>query len=121
MRTLREDPAFAFFQARVKAGAPYKFGDLRENLSAGTKLTRRQASMARQFGDPRSSAEIHFGTADPAGMMNEFGLGNNPVNPFFRREWEGSKSGILASIGRTLGDQITAAGVRAAKRRARGR
>lgn len=117
MRTLREDNAFGFLQAAVKANAPYEFGDLRQNLFMGTRLTRRQRSMP--VFDRKATAEVHFGTADPAGFLNEFGLANNPLQPFFRPEWEGRKQSILASLGRTLGEQIVNAGVRAAKKKAR--
>lgn len=118
MRTMRA--AIKPLADAVKARAPYEWGDLQENYFTGTRLTKRQRSMAKQFGDPRSSAELHFGTADPAGMMSEFGLGNNPVQPHFRPEWEGRKHSIRDEIARTLGDQIVAAGVRAHRRRARG-
>lgn len=105
----------------VKAKAPYEWGDLESNLLVGTRLTKRQSSMARANGDKRSQAELHFGTADPAGMMSEFQLGNNRNSaPFFRPEWEGRKRAIRDAIARNLGNDIVEAGVRAAKRRAKG-
>jgi hypothetical protein len=118
MRTMRHE--IKPLADAVKAKAPYEWGDLQENLLVGTRLTRRQAQMARQFGDRRSQAELHFGTADPAGMMSEFGLGNNPVNAFFRPEWEARKRSIRDGIGRRLGDEIVRAGVRAHRRHSRG-
>lgn len=118
MRTMRHE--IKPLADAVKARAPYEWGDLEENLFVGTRLTKRQASMARTHGDRRSQAELHFGTADPAGMMSEFGLGNNPVNPFFRPEWESRKRSIRDGIARRLGSEIVAAGVRAHRRRARG-
>lgn len=118
MRVLRKE--IEPLAGAVKAGAPYKFGDLKANLFTGTKLTRRQRSMAGDmFRGLKATAELHFGTADPAGMMEEFGLGHNAVHPFFRPEWEGRKRSILDGIGRTLGDEIVAAGVRAARRKAK--
>jgi hypothetical protein len=120
LRTAKE--AIEPLAAAVKARAPYEWGDLDENLLVGTRLTRRQASMARSFGDKRSQVEVHFGTADPAGMMNEFQLGPHNKNsaPFFTPEWEGRKYKMRDDVGRILGEQIVSAGVRAARRRARG-
>lgn len=86
----------------VQRNAPYRFGDLRENLTVGTKLTRRQRSMNR---DERGTV-LHFGTADPAGMMNEFGTRKQGPQPFFRSEWEGRKWSILEAIKRLLWDEI---------------
>lgn len=102
----------------VEAAAPYKWGDLKENLFTGTRLTRRQRQMM-DVGP--ATAELHFGTADPAGMMEEFGLANNPMRPFFRPAWEGRKRGILDGIGRTLGTEIIRAGERAARKARRSR
>jgi hypothetical protein len=119
MRTLRKE--IKPLAEAVKSRAPYEWGDLEESLVVGTRLTKRQASMARQFGDRRSTAELHFGTADPAGFLSEFGLGNNyNVTPFFRPEWEGRKYQIRDNIARTLGSEIVNAGVRAHRRRMRG-
>lgn len=126
MRNLRR--AIKPLAEAVKAAAPYDWGDLQENLIVGTRLVKRQREMnlfggksPAGFGFKDATAELHFGTADPAGLMNEFGLGNNPVNPFFRPHWEGMKYSIRDEIAKTLGDDIVNAGVRAAKRRARGR
>ena len=119
MRTLRRE--IKPLADAVKAKAPYQFGDLEGNLFIGTRLTKRQRAMSRELLKP-STAELHFGTADPAGFLNEFALGphNKDAIPFFRPEWEGRKRAIRDAIGKSLGDEIVAAGVRAARRRARG-
>lgn len=117
MRTLKRE--IQPLADAVKARAPYDYGDLQENYFVGTRLTRRQRAMSAQMFDTKATAELHFGTADPAGMMNEFGLGNNPVQAHFRPEWEGRKHSIRDGIAKTLGNDIVAAGVRAAKRRAK--
>lgn len=114
MRVLRQE--IKPLADAVKAKAPVKFGDLEESLITGTKLTKRQASMR----DRKATAELHFGTADPAGFWNEFGLAGNPLQPFFRPEWEGRKMAILAGIGKTLGSEIVEAGARAGRKFARG-
>jgi hypothetical protein len=86
----------------VIARAPFKWGDLREHLFTGTKLTRRQRSMA----DKPGGVELHFGTADPAGMMNEFGREGQFPQPFFRSEWEARKWKMLDDMKRELWDEI---------------
>jgi hypothetical protein len=61
-------------------------------------------------------AQLHFGTSDPAGMMNEFGNYHMEAQPFFRAEWEGRKYKIIDDIGDILGPQIEAAGARLRKK-----
>lgn len=111
MRVLRRE--IEPLEKDVVAAAPYKWGDLKENLFTGTRLTKRQRQMLEV---KPSTAELHFGTADPAGLMEEFGLGNNPMRPFFRPAWEGHKRAILTGIGNTLGSEIIRAGERAARK-----
>lgn len=120
MRTMRTE--IEPLAAAVRAKAPYLWGDLEQGLHIGpsSKLTRRQRGQDREIMGP-NAAVLHFGTADPAGMMNEFGLGNNPPQPFFRSEWESRKMGILRGIGQTLGSQIEAAAARRARKLARTR
>jgi hypothetical protein len=119
MRTLKQ--VIQPLADAVKSKAPHHFGDLEENLLVGTRLTRRQAAMSRKHYDAKATAELHFGTADPAGFLNEFQLGHNARSaPFFRPEWESRKYSIRDDIARTLGSQIIAAGERAFRRK-RGR
>lgn len=101
----------------VKAKVSVRYGDLEASLISGTRLTR---SQQRQSG-PKQTAELHFGTDDPAGMWEEFGSIRNDPNPVFRPEWEGRKVQIRDNIGKTLGNEIVQAGVRAGRKRARGR
>lgn len=116
MRTLRT--VIKPMASAVTAAAPYYFGDLQENLSTGVKLTRRQARMNKE-GKGDFEAQLHFGTSDPAGMMNEFGNVNMEAQPFFRAEWEGRKYKMIDDIGNILGPQIEAAGVRLHKKNGR--
>lgn len=118
MRTLKQE--IQPLADAVKAATPVKFGDLEGSEIVGTKLTKRQRSLDRRAAEGPATATLHFGTADPAGMMEEFGLGNNPIHSYFRPEWEARKMSILEGIGNTLGDEIVSAGVRAARRNARG-
>ena len=108
------------FAKRVTARAPYKFGTLKGTLDRGigTKLTRRQRSL-----DTFSKSVdhvMHFGTADPAGLQAEFGLGHSPLQPFFRPEWESGKRSMRDGILRDMKGEIEAAAARARRKIARG-
>lgn len=97
--------------------APYSTGYLSAHQFVGEHryLTRRQRRMERkEMGE--FEATVHFGTADPAGMMNEFGNVHQAAQPYFRQEWEARKLKMVDDIGDTLGPQIEAAGLRAAKK-----
>ncbi len=101
----------------VVARAPERYGDLKKNLVVGTKLTKRQKQISG-----KSEVQLHFGTADPAGMMEEFGLANNrDSSPFFRPEWESRKRGIQTFIGQNLWVLVKNAADRAERKKARGR
>lgn len=92
--------------SNVKAKAPHLFGDLEKDLHIGVKLNKRQTALNKA---DKASTEVHFGTSDPAGMMNEFGNSRQAAQPFFRSEWEGGKHNALESIKRDLGSEIMAA------------
>lgn len=97
--------------------APYLTGYLSGHMFTGVDrdLTRRQRRMEREEkGD--FVVKVHFGTADPAGMMNEFGNAHQAAQPFFRQEWEARKHGMVDEIGAILGPEIESAGVRLAKK-----
>lgn len=108
------------FTARVRARAPYFIGVLQEHTAQGPyrSLTSRQKRFERQDRG-KFEATIHIGTADPAGMMNEFGNVNMSPQPYFRAEWEASKLALLRGIEQSLGGEIMAGAARVAKRSAR--
>lgn len=118
MRILRQ--VIAPLADAVQSRAPYQTGELQEQQHTGptTKLTRRQKRMERQ---DRGAFEavLHFGTADPAGLMNEFGTINMAAQPYFRQEWEGRKVGMLREIGQELGPAIERSGERLRRKNAR--
>jgi hypothetical protein len=105
----------------VKAKSPVKWGDLEESLTVGTKLTPRQRSLNRPFVKSMENYfELHFGTSDPAGMMEEFQLGNSTNSaPFFRPEWEARKRSMRDAVANDLWTNIKAAGERAYRKRKR--
>ena len=98
---------------QVQSNAPVLFGDLEESLVIGTKLNRRQAALNRA---DKADVEVHFGTTDPAGFLNEYGSGRQKAQPFFRSAWEGGKLGVLARLSSLLGNEIVAGAQRWAKR-----
>lgn len=104
----------------VQRGAPVLYGDLAESLIEGEhrSLTRRQKRMEKR-GAGKFEATVHFGTADPAGFLNEFGTSEMPAQPFFRQVWEAEKYNMLRGIEQDLGPQIVAAAERIARKNAR--
>lgn len=120
LRTLRE--VIAPLASAVTAKVPYLTGFLGAHQFTGEtrQLTRRQRRAEQRADAGTFTALIHFGTADPAGMMNEFGNANMSPQPYFRQEWEQRKMGLVDDIGKSLGPQIEAAGARLAKKGGRG-
>lgn len=99
---------------KYRAGTTVRSGDLQESEVMGTKLNKRQRRMNRREGP--SDVEIHIGTTDPAGIMEEFGI-HNPPHPALTHAWDtegGTKA--LERIGKSLGDDLA----RAARRARRG-
>lgn len=103
-----------------KAIAPRLTGHYAESIVVGgnNKLTRRHRSSAYKAGK-LGVVEIHIGTADPAGVQEEFGNVHQVANPSARPAWDAKKDGILAAIGKGLWVEIEKAALRAAKKRAR--
>lgn len=100
-------------------GAP----DLKTSIFVGTKLTPRQARLARRAvksGEAEKSfVEVYMGTADPAGMQQEFGNIIHGPQPFMRPAYEQHKLGAVGIVKNELGGEIETAAKRAAARAAR--
>jgi HK97 gp10 family phage protein len=98
------------FAERVKANTPYLTGTLRRSMTVGghEKLTPRQQGIAKDQQPREFEEHIHFGTADPAGIMKEFGNVNQEAEPFFRQAWEGSKESLVREVGSDVGEKIEA-------------
>jgi HK97 gp10 family phage protein len=98
-----------------KAGTVVKSGQLVGSETMGAKLNKRQRKLTPRPGP--DEVEIHVGTADPAGIQEEFGNAHQAPHPSLRPAWD--QFGGLAAveeIGRELGPMIE----RAAKRGGRG-
>lgn len=111
-KALREGgaPILTAYKARTKV----KSGNLLASETMGTKLNQRQRRMNRREGP--SDVEIHIGTADPAGLQEEFGI-HQAANPALTQAWdnEGGEA-ALNRIGKSLGQSIEKAARRAARR-----
>lgn len=101
-----------------KAKAPRDEGHLEKSIIIGTRLTKPQARDARQ--DGKHFAEIHVGTADPAGIQQEFGNVNHPAQPSGRPAWEQTKDGVLQGIGEDFRVDLEKTAARRARKIAKG-
>jgi HK97 gp10 family phage protein len=101
-----------------KANAPKDEGHYAESIVIGTRLTRRQAREAKR--DGKRFAEIHIGTADPAGQQQEFGNVNHPAQPSGRPAWESKKAGVLLGIGEDFRADLERTAARRARKLAKG-
>ena len=102
--------------ADFKAGTTVATGDLQESERIGThtNLNRRQKRLTPKPGP--SEIEVHVGTSDPAGILEEFG-GRQAANPALTPAWD--KHGGQTAL-RTIGKEAGAAIERAAARKKKG-
>lgn len=99
--------------------APVLTGHYEKSIIVGpsSKLTKRQKRDAKA--DGKFFAEIHVGSADPAGLMLEFGTVNMAAEPSARPTWDAEKDATLEGIGKDLGDEIEKARARLARKAAK--
>lgn len=105
-------------RALAEQTAPRLTGALKISIVIGTKLTRRQARMARK--EPKSLTEMFIGTSNPAAVPQEFGTHDQKAQPFMRPAWQATKDQVLTNIGAELGPEIEKTAARLAKKAARG-
>lgn len=91
-------------------------GVLLGNTNMGVRLNPRQRRMTPK--PKKSEIVLHIGTADPAGIQQEFGNRHQQAAPALTPAWdaEGGET-ALDRIGNELGPAIEKAAARAAKRR----
>lgn len=109
------DPILRAYQSNTTVVS----GVLLGNEIVGTRLNRRQSAMNRKMG--KSEVEIHIGTADPAGIQQEFGNVNQAASPALRPAYDaegGEKA--LGRIGDEMWSEIGKTAARQAKRGTRG-
>lgn len=101
------------------ANVDVRSGDLRDSIAVGTRLTPRQARLAKREGG-KSFVEAYVGAgADPAAHLEEFGSVNNAPNPALRSAWDRGWRGALDALAEALAGQIQKAIARAARKAAR--
>lgn len=101
----------------MKAKAPKLTRDLEQSITAGTRLTKRQARLARREG--KSYSEIYVGTANPAGVPQEFGTFKESAQPFARPAWAETQNQALEVIKNELGEEIDKSAKRLARKTAK--
>lgn len=113
-RTLKEAGEPVAEKARELA--PVEDGALRESITVGTKLTRRQRKLKR------SGVEMHIGPGPlPQAITQEFGTWFHRAQAFMRPAWESLQDKVLETIKDLLWVHIKKATDRAARRAARRR
>lgn len=60
--------------------------DLQASITVGTRLTPRQRALAKA--EPKSFVVVYMGTADPAGVQQEFGNVNHGPQSFMRPSFQ---------------------------------
>lgn len=111
--------ALGVFVRTWQSIAPVLSGHYRESIHAGTRLSRRQARIARK--DTKSQVTVHAGTTDPAGIMTEFGNAHQAAEPSARPAWDQTKNRVLAEFGHLLGADIVKTAARLQRKLARRR
>lgn len=91
--------------------------DLKASITVGGKLNKRQAALARKD-QTKSTVTRYMGTADPAGIQNEFGNSHQAPQPFMRIAFAQEAQATIERFGKGLGPEIEKTAVRLGKRRA---
>lgn len=91
--------------------------DLKASITVGGKLAKRQAAMARRDQN-KSTVTRYMGTADVAGVPQEFGTVNHPPQEFMRPAFAQEARGAIDIVANELGPEIERTAARIAKRRA---
>ena len=103
-------------RAHAEQLAPKLTHALERSISIGTKLTRRQARIAKKAS--KSTVEVYVGPNNPAAVPQEFGTHDQRAQPYMRPAWDAEQNAVLVSIGEQLGPEIEKTAARLAKRRA---
>src|SRR5688572_30736260 len=83
--------------ARARALAPVDDGTLRESITVGTRLSRRQRSQHQK--ESPDDVEMFAGAGPlPQAHMQEFGTQHSPPQPFMRPAWDSGKEDLLETI-----------------------
>jgi HK97 gp10 family phage protein len=107
------------------ANAPFMRGKLERSVVTGTKLTRRQKGRSASWtgsgfrSESKNYVEVHIGTKLSRGMFTEFGTFKDRAQGWFTKAWHSTQMKALDIIKERLGEQISKAATRLAKKRAK--
>lgn len=90
--------------------------DLRASIVAGRPLNKRQAALAKKE-QGKALVTVYAGTADPAGVQQEFGNVNHPPQSFMRPAFEQDAEKAIDIVAKELGPEIEKTAARLARRR----
>lgn len=88
--------------------------DLHRSINVGTNLTPRQKRLAKR--EPKDFAAVYMGTADPAGVLQEFGTVNHGPQSFMRPAFSREAQGTIDRVAQGLKPEIEKAAARARAR-----
>ncbi len=91
--------------------------DLKASITVGGKLTARQAKLARKDQN-KALVTRYMGTADPAGVQQEFGNVVHGPQPFMRPALQQHKQEAIDIVAKEMGPEIVKTAARLGKRRA---
>lgn len=118
LRTVAKDALEPMARA-ARQNAPRHDMHLYESIDVSTKLSRRQRAIHREESAP-TFQEMFMGTADPAGVQQEFGNERHGPQPFMRPAWDAHKMSTVQLIADRLWIAIEKAAQRLAKKAAKG-
>lgn len=98
----------------ARNNAPRDEWHLHESIDVGTRLTQRQRALHPK--PPKSTIEAFVGTANPAGMQQEFGNSRHRMQPWLRPAWDSEKDMALTIIVNQLKVEIDKAAERARRK-----
>lgn len=90
--------------------------DLESSVVAGpaSKLNTRQKRLNKKR-DDRSFGEGFAGTADPAGLLQEFGTVNHGPQPWMRPAWQQTQKPLIDHVAKNAWPEVEKTAARAAK------
>lgn len=93
--------------------------DLKSSIVAGpaSKLNTRQKRLNKKR-DDKSFGEGFAGTADPAGVLQEFGTVQHGPQPFMRPAWQQTQKPLIDHVAKNAWPEVEKTAMRAAKRKA---
>ena len=95
--------------------APVLTGQLRDSITTGQKLAKRQASLAKKD-PPEDFITVFMGPNNPAAVPQEFGTFDQKAQPFMRPAFEAEAEATIMRVRDLMGPEIDKTVKRAAAR-----